>query len=211
MALNLSAIKSLPQQILAKFKGAGASNDSGASSGLKQLYLQIAFFIIFALLAFWVISEVRVNGPVYNKIKEKQDLVADALPPPLYPVDAFAAYNQAYVASANFNNDKRDKALANAAKFETLFNERSVYWAEKLKGTSLEKDLDMVIKSGNNFFTVAKRRLIPALPLGTVAASAPLSELTSAFELTQIADNVLMKKVEEENTTLIEQEQKIYS
>ena len=207
MALNLSAIKDLPKQILSKFSGAGASVASGTGSGLKQLYLQIAAFIIFAALAFWVISQVRVNGPVYNSIKEQQDLVADALPPPLYPVDAFAAYNQAYVASANFNNEKRDKALANAAKFEVLFKDRSNYWEEKLKGTPHEAALGVVIKSGNNFFAVAKKRLIPALPLGTVAASAPLSELTTAFEGMQVADSVLMDSVRNENAKFLESQQ----
>ena len=48
---------------------------------------------------------------VYNDLKQYQDLVADSLPPPLYPVDAFASYNEAYVASTNFNNDKRDLSL----------------------------------------------------------------------------------------------------
>lgn len=207
MALNLSAIKDLPKQILSKFSASNASAASGAGSGLKQLYLQIAAFIIFAALAFWVISQVRVNGPVYNMIKEQQDLVADALPPPLYPVDAFAAYNQAYVASANFNNDKRDQALANAAKFEAQFRDKSKYWEEKLKDTPHQGALDVVIKSGNNFFAVAKKRLIPALPLGTVAASAPLAELTTAFEGMQVADDVLMASVRAENEKLLETQQ----
>ncbi|HOY70946.1 MAG TPA: methyl-accepting chemotaxis protein [Methylotenera sp.] len=207
MALNLSAIKDWPKQILSKFSGAGASAASGAGSGLKQLYLQIAAFILFAALAFWVINQVRVNGPVYNTIKEQQDLVADALPPPLYPVDAFAAYNQAYVASANFNNDKRDQALANAAKFEVLFKERSAYWTEKLNGTPHQGALEVVIKAGNNFFSVAKTRLIPALPLGTVAASAPLSELTTAFEGMQVADSVLMASVRAEQEKLLDSQQ----
>jgi twitching motility protein PilJ len=206
MALNLAAIKGLPQQLLSKLKStkSGSSEPQNIGSGLKQLYLQIAAFVIFAALAFWVISEVRVNGPVYNKIKQQQDLIADGLPPPLYPVDAFAAYNQAYVASANFNNEKRDQALANAAKFEVLFNDRKMYWSERLKGTPLEKNLDMVIQAGNSFFAVAKNRLIPSLPLGTVAASAPLSELTASFEMTQQSNSALMAAVSNENAQLLD-------
>ncbi len=210
MAMNLTAVTSLPQQIgeffsrLTSKKAKAATANSSKVSGLKQLYLQIAAFILFAALAFWVISQVRVNGPVYNQLKQQQDLIADALPPPLYPVDAFAAYNQAYVASANFNNEKRDQALAKAEKFEALFKERSAYWALKLEDTPLKNNLEMVVRSGNNFFSVAKTRLIPALPLGTVAASAPLSDLTAAFEVVQQADGAMMNEINKENTQLLD-------
>jgi len=137
MALNLAVVKNLPLQVgnffsnlKNKTAGSGAST-SGMSGSFRQLYLQIVAFILFAALSFWVVNQVRVNGPVFNSLKQYQDLVADALPPPLYPVDAFAFYNQAYVASTNFNNDKRDKAIANAAKFEALFKERAAYWQKK--------------------------------------------------------------------------------
>ena len=139
MALNLAVVKRLPLRVGDFFKslqnksaGSGAASVTGMSGSFRQLYLQIVAFILFAALSFWVINQVRVNGPVYNNLKQYQNLVADALPPPLYPVDAFAFYNQAYVASTNFNNDKRDKAIANAAKFENLFKERATYWQKNI-------------------------------------------------------------------------------
>jgi len=210
MALNLATMKSLPQQIGNFFNNlknksadASASKSDGLTAGYKQLYLQIVAFILFAALSFWVINQVRVNGPVYDTLKQYQDLVADALPPPLYPVDAFAFYNQAYVASTNFNNEKRDKALASAKKFEELFRERSSYWQQNINNDKLKAPLDASIKASEDFFRIANTRLVPAIPLGTVAASAPLSELTSAFEVAQVAANTFIEAVQEENTALL--------
>lgn len=210
MALNLAAVTNFPQKIgsiLSKFTGKGAtaaSDATSASSGLKQLYLQIAAFILFAALAFWVINQVRVNGPVYNDLKQQSDLIADSLPPSLYPVDAFAAYNEAYVASTTFNNDKRDKSLATAKKFEALFAERSKYWAENLQSDDLKAALQSSIKAGENFFRIANTRYVPALPLGTTAASAPLSELTDAFSTSKLANDNFIGLVQAENAKLVD-------
>ncbi len=210
MALNLATIKSLPPQIgdffnklLRKTADSSTSETDSSGTGYRQLYLQIIAFILFAALSFWVINQVRVNGPVYNVLKAQQDLIADVLPPLLVPVDAFSYYNQAYVASTNFNNDKRDKALANAAKFEALFKERSAYWQKNLNNDSLKDSFEASVQAGNNFFRIANTRLVPAIPLGTVAASAPLSDLTLAFEVAQQASHTFIAAVQIENKKLL--------
>jgi twitching motility protein PilJ len=211
MALNLETIKSLPLQIDKLFKNlkdqlanSGSINTDTLKGSYRQLYLQIVAFILFAALSFWVINQVRVNGPVYNTLKGYQDLVSEASPPQLYPVDAFAYYNQAYVASTNFNNEKRDRALANASKFELAFKNRSAYWQKNLKNQKLQESLDDSIRAGENFFRVANVRYVPSLPLGTVAASAPLSDLTAAFEVAQQTSNTFIAAVQEENSRLVQ-------
>lgn len=209
MALNLATIKSLPLQISSflnslKSSGSRASSSDSLTAGYRQLFLQIISFILFAMLSFWVISQVRVNGPIYNTLKEYQSLSGDTSPPAMYPLDAFASYNEAYVASTNFNNEKRDKALANAAKSEASFKERSIYWRKNLNNNTLKGPLEDLIKSGENFYQVANVRYIPSLPLGTVAASAPLSELTSAFEATKQAGSAFTMEIEKQNKALVE-------
>lgn len=216
MALNLAAIKGLPSQLNAaiggffgnlksKFSGkkSAATTDS-LTAGYRQLGLQIVAFILFALLSFWVINQVRVNGPISNTLNEYQNLIADTNPPPMFPLDAFASYNEAYVASTNFNNLKRDKALENAAKSEALFKERSEYWRKNLDNPKLEASLEAVIQAGSSFFEVANKRYIPALPLGTVAASAPLLEMTAAFEASKQAGNAFTQEIQKENNALVE-------
>ncbi|MBC7697022.1 MAG: methyl-accepting chemotaxis protein, partial [Bacteroidia bacterium] len=215
MALNIATIKSLPLQLGSFFNdlkskiasssssGSGSSSSNSLSAGYRQLFLQIIAFILFAALSFWVINQVRVNGPIFNTLKQYQDLVADTLPPAMYPVDAFASYNEAYVASTNFNNEKRDKALANAAKDEAEFKARSEYWRKSLNNEKLQGSLEAVITAGENFFQVANKRYIPALPLGTVAASAPLSDLTAAFEVTKQTGSAFTLEISKENNDLV--------
>lgn len=216
MALNLAALKNLPSQLGAtvggffqniknKIPGKKSTSDTSAlAAGYRQLTLQIVAFIVFALLSFWVINQVRVNGPISNILNEYQKLTADTNPPPMFPLDAFASYNEAYVASTNFNNEKRDRALANAAKSEALFKERSEYWRKNLNNEKLQASLEAVIQAGSNFFEVANKRYIPALPLGTVAASAPLLDLTAAFEASKQAGNTFTQEIQNENNALIE-------
>lgn len=216
MALKLAAIQNLPQQVGSFIKNLKskipnlapakkASSDLGSlNAGYRQLLLQIVAFILFALLSFWVINQVRVNGPIYNILNSYQELTADTNPPPMFPLDAFASYNEAYVASTSFNNLKRDNALANAAKSEALFKERSEFWRKNLNNEKLSASLEAVIEAGQNFFDVANKRYIPALPLGTVAASAPLLDLTAAFETAKQAGNAFTVDIEKENKALIE-------
>ncbi len=210
MALNLAIIKSLPLQMsefLNKLKSKGSASNTSSSGGLaagyRQLFLQMISFLIFTMLSFWVISEVRVNGPIYNTLKEYQNLLGETTPPPMYPLDAFASYNEAYVASSNFNTEKRDKALANAAKSEAAFKERSAYWRKNLDNNSLKAPLEGLIKAGENFYLVANTRYIPSLPLGTVSASAPLSDLTVAFEATKQAGSAFSLAIAQQNKALI--------
>ncbi|OIR17602.1 methyl-accepting chemotaxis protein PctB [mine drainage metagenome] len=216
MALNLSTFKSLPLQLgsflnhlkskFSKSKSAGGSttNIGGLSADNRHLFLQIVAFMLFAMLSFWVINQVRVNGPIFNTLKEYQDLTADTTPPPMYPLDAFAAYNEAYVASTNFNNEKRDGALRNAAKSEAMFKERSAYWRKNLDNQKLQASLDAVIVAGESFFQVANKRYIPSLPLGTVAASAPLSDLTAAFVATKQAGDAFTMEIKKQNDALVQ-------
>ncbi len=158
MALNLATIKDLPSQISSflknlKIKNVDSSEDASAkvgplSSDNWHLFLQVTAFMLFAMLSFWVINQVRVNGPIFNTLKEYQELTADTSPPPMYPLSAFAAYNEAYVASTNSNIADRDAALANAAMNEVLFKKRSAYWRKNLDNKKLQASLEAVIHAG---------------------------------------------------------------
>ncbi len=44
----------------------------------------ISGFSIFGVLTAYVLNTVSVNGPVYKRIVEGKDIVADVLPPPEY-------------------------------------------------------------------------------------------------------------------------------
>jgi twitching motility protein PilJ len=97
MALN---IKELPAKIKQLFsrENSGAALASGSSSR-RQVIIPVVGLIVFIGLAFYAISQVRVNGPVHAQLRASEELESDILPPPLYAVDAFAAINEAFVAT----------------------------------------------------------------------------------------------------------------
>src|SRR3989304_5415674 len=58
----------------------------------KLLLLASVFALglaVFALYAYDTMNNVKVNGPVYARIGEGKDLIADVLPPPAYLVEAY--------------------------------------------------------------------------------------------------------------------------
>ncbi len=40
------------------------------------------------LISIYSIKQISINGPVYERLKINQDLIADIMPPPMYLVDA---------------------------------------------------------------------------------------------------------------------------
>ena len=146
MAFN---IKELPAKIKQLFSGGTANASPAADKGAsnRQILFPIIGMFIFIALAFYVINQVRVNGPVYDKIKASQDLRADILPPPLYAVDAYAAANEAFVATSASDYEKRDKKLAEVATLEVDYKNRVAFWQNTEQGSEMQGAFAAVVKS----------------------------------------------------------------
>ena len=204
MALNLALLKDLPTKIKSIFaKRPAAVNHNEHSRGYRQLVGQILAFSAFATISFWVIDQIRVNGPIYNSLAAFQELRGDIQSPAMYPVDAFAALNEAYVAASSSDYAKRDKKLAEVGAAEALFKKRAEYWREHLKQEELRGDLQAVITSGENFFNIARQKYVSALMLGTTEAASPLAELTASYEVNKATVNKFVFELEKSNKTLI--------
>lgn len=173
----------------------------------RQLYIQMIIFVLFAIISFWVISQVRVDGPIFKTLDEFDDLTADVSTPNLYPVDAFAAYNQAFVAGARMDYSKRDEALASANQNHQAFKARSAYWRTHISNPSLGDKLEKAIVAGENFFFVANKTFKPALLKGAALATEPLLTLTAEFETTKTASEQFLAALKQENKALIESKQ----
>lgn len=205
MALNVKDIQNKLKDLLGGMQSIRGI-PKNRKSAYTQLIWQVVAFSAFATLSFYVIERVRVNGPIYNALKEYQDLRADVLPPTMYPVDAFAALNEAFVASASFDNQKRDKKIAEVKKAEIAFKERVRYWRESLVDEKLKGTLESVIKSGENFFLIANQKFIPSLMQGTSAAAEPLTELTASYEVSRSTVNRFVFELTNSNKVLVDQQ-----
>ena len=206
MAFN---IKELPAKLTQLISGnAGSSITRGG--GRSQVIIPIIGLIIIIALAFFVINQLRINGPQYNKLQLNDDLRADILPPPLYAVDAFSSANSAYVAASNNDTVLRDKKLAEVRKAEADFKTQTAYWNKNIDNVGdLSKSLRAVIKANENFYIIFNKEFEPAIKLGAAQAVKPLSNLTSAYESTRQAVVILVSEVEKGTISLKESAQSL--
>ncbi|HNV88137.1 MAG TPA: methyl-accepting chemotaxis protein [Methylotenera sp.] len=195
MALN---IKELPAKIKQMFSGKADSSAAGGSVSRRQIYIPMIGLLVFIALAFYVINQVRINGPVYAQLKANDNLRADILPPPLYAVDAFAAANAAFVAASNNDIELRDKRLAEVNKAEAAFKTQAEYWKKNIQADTMSGPFQEVIKSNENFYRIFNKDFIPAINLGAVAAAKPLGDLAVAYDANRLRVNALVAELEKE-------------
>ena len=196
MAFN---IKELPAKLKQFFSG------TGQGGGRNQVFIPIIGLLIIIALAFYVISQLRINGPEYNKLQLNNDLRADILPSPMYVADAFVSANLAYMAASNNDIAFRDRKLAEVRKAEANFKTQTEYWKRNINNVgNMSESLLAVIKSNENFYQIFNKEFDPAVKLGVTEAGKPLSDLTSAYENTRTAVNTLVSEVDKDTVDLKE-------
>ena len=59
----------------------------------RRLHLLIALFafgfLAYGVWSFKTLQEVKVGGPIFDRIEQNQILVADILPPPFYIIESY--------------------------------------------------------------------------------------------------------------------------
>ncbi len=198
MAMNVQALKDIPAKLMQLFGGKAKSSSAGKGGGYGQVIGPVIGLLIFIALAFYVISQVRVGGPVYDKIISGNDLRADILPPPLYAVDAFAAVNEAYVATSNSDYQKRDRKLLEVQAAEKEYNARVAYWKKNLNQDTMGGAFQAVLKSNENFYRIYNKDFDAAIKLGAIAAAKPLGDLANAYEVNKQTVLILNAEVQKE-------------
>ena len=198
MALNAQAFKEVPLKIMRLFSDK-TNNSSTKGSGYGQVIGPVIGLLFFVALAFYGISQIRVGGPVYDKIISGNNLRADILPPPLYAVDAFAAANEAYVATINSDYQKRDRNLADVIAAEKEYRARVAYWDKNIDKDSMRSTYKAVIQSNEEFYRIYNKEFVSAIKLGGTEAIVPLSNLANAFEINKKNVLALNAEVQVEN------------
>jgi methyl-accepting chemotaxis protein len=132
--------------------------------------LALVFLLSFSLYGLYCINtvtEVKINGPYYQRIVQSKDVIADILPPPEYLVEAYLTSFQ----MLHSQDAVELQALATkAAKLKADYLERHAYWEGALPEGPLKQGL---VRTS---FLPAKRmlefiegELIPELRAGELA------------------------------------------
>ena len=113
--------------------------------------------------AIYALSDVKVGGPLYDKIKLGNDLVADILPPPEYVIESYLEATLALQQSGSTRGTRRDRLI----QLKKEYDERREFWSKS--------DLDPAIKSKliedshrevQRFWTAIEQVFLPALAKG---------------------------------------------
>lgn len=148
-------------------------------------------FIVFGAFVFFTLNQLKVNGPLYDRVVQGKDLIADILPPPAYIIEAYLVSQQLFDATDEV------KTAQLSARFRTLrkeYEERYAFW----RTAGLEPNLgDALLKSAyepaQRFFDIADKKFFTALVShDRVQLTAALMQMSEAYEQhRQAVDNVV--------------------
>ena len=127
-------------------------------------FLVVAGFAAVVLTSALALRELKVNGPVYDRIVLGKDLVADILPPPAYVVEA---YLEATLALQDPQNLAKHKQVL--AKLKKDYDERQAFW----RGQTIDPDVKRKLtveahQPAVEFWKLLDEQLVPALEAGDV-------------------------------------------
>jgi methyl-accepting chemotaxis protein len=147
----------------------------------------------------YALSDVKVGGPLYDRIKLGNDLVADILPPPEYVIESYleatlALNNPAELAS------HRDRLT----QLKKDYDERREFWSKS--------DLDPAIKTTlvqeshrevQRFWAAVEQAFLPALAKAdAIAAAKSYSEITAAYQAHRALIDEIVKKTNDDNAAI---------
>jgi methyl-accepting chemotaxis protein len=144
----------------------------------------------------YALSELKVGGPIYDKIKLGNDLVADILPPPEYVIEAYLEATLALndPASLPVHSDR-------LVQLKKDYDERLQFWSQS--------DLEPAIKSQltgtsdravGRFWTALRQDLLPALARkDNDAARKSYAVLTSAYSEHRAVIDQIVKQANDGN------------
>ncbi|MHA4868505.1 sensor histidine kinase [Duganella sp. PWIR1] len=144
------------------------------------LVVSLACFALCGVIVYRTLAEIRVNGPIYERIMQGQDLVADILPPPAYLVESYLLALQLSEADGEHARPLLQRLQA----ARQLYEQRYRYWqGQGLTGELEEKFLRQSHTLAQSFYATTFDELAPALQAGEeVRARRALARLGPLYE-----------------------------
>jgi methyl-accepting chemotaxis protein len=130
-----------------------------------KLYLLLtcftAGFALFGLYARETLDSLRIQGPIYEKIVQDKDLIADILPPPEYVIESYLVLFQAMEET---DMAKVRNASVSLSKLHEEFEARHDFWMKTLeKGEKKDVLITDAYIPAKEFYEIAEKEYFPAL------------------------------------------------
>jgi len=136
--------------------------------------------IVYAATTWSALENLQVNGPLYQRIVQGKDLVADVLPPPEYVIESYLVVLQL----SNAEEKERSELVQRLTKLRNEFEDRHKYWTTQGLESELQQDfLRLSYADGQAFYSAAFDKLIPALAAADpIAVQTAMAEVSTAYE-----------------------------
>jgi methyl-accepting chemotaxis protein len=139
-------------------------------------------FVLYGGWSFKTLDELKVNGPVYQRIVQGKDLIADVLPPPEYIIESYLVTLQLEKAT---DKSEQSALVDRLVALKKDYDSRHVYWEkESLEPELAQTLLEKAHQPALSFYAIAFDQFIPALQSNdrdaVVAAAARLKQ---AYEI----------------------------
>ena len=160
----------------------------------------LAFGIVLIVAAGWLaLQELRVNGPIYQRIATGKDLIASVVPPSTYIIEAFL--EATVVAKEPWTFDPGRKRLKT---LRAEYEERHAFWAAHDLPRALKNQLlKAAHEPAKHFWQVVDEAFIPAMEKGNAAAASDAYlQLTDAFQAHRSAIGEVVKLARDANAEL---------
>ncbi|MFZ6691857.1 methyl-accepting chemotaxis protein [Undibacterium sp. SXout20W] len=130
----------------------------------KRLSVLIALFsagfIIYGAWSFKTLDELKVGGPVYQRIVQGKDLIADVLPPPEYILESYLVVFQIM---ATEDPGEQEKLIGHFKELKNDYDTRHVFWGkEGLDSDIADALLNKAHEPAQAFYNTAFNEFIPA-------------------------------------------------
>ena len=155
-------------------------------------------FLLFGIVTWYTIDQVRVQGKIYEQIVSGKDLIADILPPPEYIIEAYLVTRQL--------NDETDptkisELIERGDRLRVDYESRQEFWRRELPQNSI-KDLMTVTayRSAMQFFQLRDEQFIPAIRAGDhERAKAVLAQMHQRYEAHRLAIDQVVQQANQQN------------
>ncbi|MEV4782744.1 methyl-accepting chemotaxis protein [Burkholderia sp. LMU1-1-1.1] len=147
----------------------------------------VAGFGLYGAWSFKALNEIQVNGPIYQRIVQSKDLIADILPPPEYIIESYLVCLQMANVGQSDGATAGDARQALAGRLRALkadYDTRHAYWrGQDLPGQMGPLMLEQAHAPALAFYATAFDTFLPALAKGDQdGAAAALKRLGGLYE-----------------------------
>jgi methyl-accepting chemotaxis protein len=144
---------------------------------VRSKMIAAALVLGFGILGLVLIStnanqRTQIHSPLYRDLVDTKDIVADALPPPYFLIEARQVMLEMVV--------RTDPAVSRAlesqfAQLKRDFETRGAYWAAKPGDDERKRHIEATQRTGQDFIVLFERRFLPLVMKGDFAQAKELS------------------------------------